>query len=166
MPISRPPRGDGTQGTFPHFVDRSKPGVIAVTRSGRRFVNEAHSYHDFCQAMVARCAEEGGEPAAWFVADHRAFRKYGLGYAKPAPVPFGKLVKQGYLLTGETPEALARAIGADESLPEAAVAATHAGLQRFPPQMMRSEGYFGAEVSADDADDAQTQMLKFAGRSV
>ncbi len=36
VPISRPPRGDGTLGTFPHFVDRSKPGVIAVTRSGRR----------------------------------------------------------------------------------------------------------------------------------
>jgi succinate dehydrogenase/fumarate reductase flavoprotein subunit len=43
VPISRPVKPDGTMGTFPHFVDRSKPGVIAVTRSGRRFVNEADS---------------------------------------------------------------------------------------------------------------------------
>ncbi|WP_346898957.1 FAD-dependent oxidoreductase [uncultured Roseibium sp.] len=116
VPISRPPRGDGLQGTFPHFVDRSKPGVIAVTRSGRRFVNEAQSYHDFCQAMVKRCQEEGGpdaEIAAWFIADHRAFRKYGLGFAKPAPVPFKHLIKAGYLLRGRTLEDLANQIGAD-----------------------------------------------------
>jgi len=113
VPVSRPPRGDGTLGTFPHFVDRSKPGVIAVTRSGRRFVNEADSYHDFCQAMVRRCHEEGGEICAFFITDHRAFRKYGLGYAKPAPVPFGRLLRNGYLLRGNTLAELAEQIGAD-----------------------------------------------------
>lgn len=116
VPISRPPNGDGTLGTFPHFVDRSKPGVIAITRSGRRFVNEAQSYHDFCQAMVRRCQDEGGpnaENAAWFVADHRAFRRYGLGYAKPSPVPYKHLIRQGYLIRGRTPAELATRIGAD-----------------------------------------------------
>ncbi|MBW6419133.1 FAD-dependent oxidoreductase [Celeribacter sp. PS-C1] len=116
VPISRPPRGDGTTGTFPHFVDRSKPGVIAVTRSGKRFVNEAQSYHDFCQAMVKRNREENGEDgeiAAWFVADHRTFRKYGLGYAKPSPVPYKGLIKSGYLLQGKTIRDLAREIGCD-----------------------------------------------------
>ncbi|WP_028029463.1 FAD-dependent oxidoreductase [Gemmobacter nectariphilus] len=125
VPISRPRRKDGTLGTFPHFVDRSKPGVIAVTRSGRRFVNEAQSYHDFCQAMVKRCREEGGpdaELAAWFIADHRAFRKYGLGFAKPAPVPYGHLIKNGYLLRGATIADLARQIGADPATMEAEVA--------------------------------------------
>lgn len=125
VPISRPRRKDGTLGAFPHFVDRSKPGVIAVTRSGRRFVNEAQSYHDFCQAMVKRCQEEGGpdaELAAWFVADHRAFRKYGLGFAKPAPVPYGHLIKDGYLLRGATIADLARQIGADPVMMEAEVA--------------------------------------------
>jgi len=88
VPISRPLRRDGTQGTFPHFVDRSKPGVIAVTRSGRRFCNEADSYHDFGQALTRRIAEEGGEVSAFFVCDHRALRRYGLGHVKPAPVPY------------------------------------------------------------------------------
>ncbi|RWE32100.1 MAG: FAD-dependent oxidoreductase [Mesorhizobium sp.] len=113
VPISRPPRPDGTLGTFPHFVDRSKPGVIAVTRSGRRFVNEANSYHDFCQAMVRRTAEEGTETCAFFLADHRTFRKYGLGFAKPSPVPYAHLIKNGYLFRGETLAELAKEIGAD-----------------------------------------------------
>ena len=113
VPISRPVKADGTLGTFPHFVDRSKPGVIAVTRSGRRFVNEADSYHDFCQAMVRRCREEGGEICAFFIADHRVLRKYGLGYVKPAPVPFRQHIKSGYLYEGRTIADLATKIGAD-----------------------------------------------------
>ncbi|MBO6562699.1 MAG: FAD-dependent oxidoreductase [Nisaea sp.] len=113
VPISRPVWSDGTRGTFPHFVDRSKPGVIAVTRSGRRFVNESHSYHDFCQAMYARCMEEGGEICAYFIVDHRVLRKYGLGYVKPFPVPYKQHIKSGYLFTGKTLEELAAAIGAD-----------------------------------------------------
>ena len=123
VPISRPVRPDGTLGTFPHFVDRSKPGVIAVTRSGRRFVNEANSYHDFCKAMVARCTEEGGEICAYFVADHRTFRKYGLGYAKPSPVPYGGQIKSGYLIRGGTLRELADAIGADAGQLEETVCA-------------------------------------------
>ncbi|MFN3262065.1 MAG: FAD-dependent oxidoreductase [Pikeienuella sp.] len=131
VPISRPRRKDGTLGTFPHFVDRSKPGVIAVTRSGRRFVNEAESYHDFCQAMVARAHEEGAEePAAWFIADHRAFRRYGLGFARPAPVPYGRLVREGYLLKGETLADLARQIGADAAALEATVARFNEAAER------------------------------------
>ncbi len=125
VPISRPPAANGLQGTFPHFVDRSKPGIIAITRSGKRFVNEAQSYHDFCQAMIKRCQEEGGagaENAAWFIADHRTFRKYGIGYAKPSPVPYGNLIKKGYLIRGNTLRDLADQIGADGAQLEKTVA--------------------------------------------
>ncbi|MEO1613762.1 MAG: FAD-dependent oxidoreductase, partial [Pseudomonadota bacterium] len=97
VPISRPVRKDGTLGTFPHFVDRSKPGVIAVTRSGRRFCNEADSYHDFGQSLTKRIAEEGGEICAFFICDHRAIRRYGLGHVKPAPVPMTRALETGYL---------------------------------------------------------------------
>ena len=113
VPISRPRWKDGTQGTFPHFVDRSKPGVIAVTRSGRRFVNEADSYHDFCQAMVTRCREEDTEICAYFIADHRTLRKYGLGFVKPAPVPYKHHLKTGYLFRGRTLPELAAQVGID-----------------------------------------------------
>ncbi|WP_425403764.1 FAD-dependent oxidoreductase [Hwanghaeella sp.] len=113
VPISRPVRPDGTLGTFPHFVDRSKPGVIAVTRSGRRFCNEANSYHDFGQSMTKRCGEEGGEICAFFICDHRTLRKYGLGFVKPAPVPYEHHIKKGYLFRGKTVAELAAQIGAD-----------------------------------------------------
>lgn len=113
VPISRPPRGDGTLGFFPHFVDRSKPGIIAVTRSGRRFVNESDSYHDFCQALWKRTQEEGTEAVGFFIADHPTFRKYGIGFAKPAPVPYKHLIRNGYLFKGDTLQELAEEIGAD-----------------------------------------------------
>ena len=44
------------QGPFPpspdnRIVDRSKPGVIAVTRDGQRFCNETDSCHRVIQVM-------------------------------------------------------------------------------------------------------------------
>ena len=121
VPISRPVKADGTLGTFPHFVDRSKPGIIAVTRSGRRFVNEANSYHDFCQAMYKQCTAESTEVCAFFVGDHRTLRKYGIGFAKPFPMPYKQLIKNGYLFRGRSIAELAKAIGADPDAMEKTV---------------------------------------------
>jgi succinate dehydrogenase/fumarate reductase flavoprotein subunit len=135
VPVSRVPRPGGAGGIFPHFVDRAKPGVIAVTRRGRRFVNEADSYHDFVQAMARECAAAGDpDVAAWLVADHRTIRRYGLGFVKPFPLPLGPHLRSGYLLRGATPQALACRAGIDE----AALAATlveynrHAARGRDP----------------------------------
>lgn len=115
VPVSRVPRADGTEGVFPHFVDRSKPGVIAVDPTGRRFCNEADSYHDFGQSLMRAKAERGwdGPPRAWFVVDHRTIRRYGLGFAKAAPLPLGPHLRSGYLKRGETPRGLAEAAGFD-----------------------------------------------------
>ena len=68
---------------MPHFIDRAKPGVIAVDLGGRRFTNEANSYHDVVQAMLKACAGKS-ETACWLVADHRAVRRYGLGFVNPS----------------------------------------------------------------------------------
>ncbi|MDO5606759.1 MAG: FAD-binding protein, partial [Paracoccus sp. (in: a-proteobacteria)] len=80
--------------------------------------------------------EDGPEaqPAAWFITDHRAFRKYGLGYAKPAPVPYARLIRDGYLLRGDTIAALAEQIGADPAAMEATIARynTHAAQGEDP----------------------------------
>ncbi|KMO36149.1 3-oxosteroid 1-dehydrogenase [Methylobacterium variabile] len=112
MPVSRVPLGHGRVGVFPHLVDRYKPGIIAVSQHGRRFTNEANSYHDTGAAMI-RDGEGAGETAAWLICDHPTIRKYGLGYAKPAPVPIGLSVRNGYLVTGRTLPDLARAAGID-----------------------------------------------------
>jgi len=115
VPVSRVPWPDGREGVFPHFVDRSKPGVIAVDPSGRRFCNEADSYHDFGQSLMAAKAERGwdGPPRAWFVADHRTIKRYGLGFAKGAPLPLGPYLRSGYLKKGLSPRSLAKAAGFD-----------------------------------------------------
>lgn len=111
-PTSLVPRPDGTVGPFPHFIDRGKPGVIAVTRNGKRFVNEANSYHDFVQGLEN--ATSDGQPAEGFlICDHKTIRKYGLGHVKPAPLPLGPSLKSGYLMKGNTVEQLAQNVGID-----------------------------------------------------
>jgi succinate dehydrogenase/fumarate reductase flavoprotein subunit len=112
VPVSRVKRKDGTTGLFPHFIDRAKPGVIAVTRRGRRFVNEANSYHDFVQGLTAACGASD-EPTAFLLADHRAIRRYGLGFAKAFPLPLAPYLASGYLLRGATLAELASATGID-----------------------------------------------------
>ncbi len=112
VPVSLVPQPDGSGNPFPHFVDRGKPGMIAVAGRGKRFVNEGRSYHDFCQAMVSACAG-APETCAWLICDHPTLRRYGLGFAKPQPVPVGHLVRNGYLRRGATLADLAQETGLD-----------------------------------------------------
>ncbi|MDD1537146.1 MULTISPECIES: FAD-dependent oxidoreductase [unclassified Bradyrhizobium] len=112
VPVSLTTRKDGSKGVMPHFIDRAKPGVIAVMRDGKRFANEGNSYHDFVQAMV-KAAKPGEEIAAFLVCDHRTLRKYGLGCVPPFPMPLGHHLKTGYLMRGDTLEALAAKAGID-----------------------------------------------------
>ena len=120
VPTSVTKRPDGTQGVMPHFIDRAKPGVIAVTRRGKRFTNEGNSYHDFVQAMVQACQGEP-EVSAWLLCDHQALRSYGLGCVAPAPLPIGRHLRSGYLKRGATVGELAQQIGVDPGTLEATV---------------------------------------------
>jgi succinate dehydrogenase/fumarate reductase flavoprotein subunit len=110
-PTSLVPRKDGTLGVMPHFIDRAKPGVIAVTANGERFTNEALSYHDFVQDLVKSCHARGqSEFFAWLICDHHHLRQYGLGAAAPFPIPIGRHLKSGYLKCGATVKELAENI--------------------------------------------------------
>lgn len=129
MPVSKVPQGGGKFGAFPHLLDRYKPGIIAVLRSGKRFTNESESYHDVGAALMRAC-EGAPETAAWLVCDHPTIRKYGLGFAKPAPVPLGKYVSNGYLQKGNTLADLARATGIDAAALETTVAAYNKEAER------------------------------------
>jgi len=115
-PVSLVPRADGTVTHFPHLIERGKPGLIAVTRFGKRFVNEADSYHDFMQGLLRALHTDGDhtEPVqAWLVVDHRFIRRWGLGAVKPAPVPMRRMLANGYLQRGHTLAELAHACGID-----------------------------------------------------
>lgn len=122
VPASVTTRSDGSKGVMPHFIDRAKPGVIAVTPKGVRFANEGNSYHDFVQAMVAACHGEK-EVSAWLLCDHKALRAYGLGCVAPAPLPIGRHLRSGYLQSGNTVAELAARIGVEPSVLEATVSA-------------------------------------------
>ncbi len=113
-PVSLVPRADGTTGRFPHLIERAKPGLIAVRRNGRRFSNEANSYHDMMGDLFR--ALEPGEPAeAWLICDHKFQRRYGLGAARPRPFPLRDMLANGYLKCGRTIAELALACGIDPS---------------------------------------------------
>ena len=112
MPVSRVPYRNGEVGVFPHLLDRYKPGVIGVLKNGRRFTNESNSYHDVGAALIRAC-EGQRETAMWLICDKPTLAKYGLGYAKPSPVPLGPLLRNGYLLQGQTLAELAARAGID-----------------------------------------------------
>ncbi len=109
VPVSLVPYVDGSRKPFPHFIGRARPGVIAVTRRGERFVNESLSYHDFVRALARTCDAE--DPAAFLVCDHRSIKRYGLGIVKPAPFPMTSYVRSGYLYRADTLENLATQAG-------------------------------------------------------
>ena len=112
MPVSRVPYGKGEVGVFPHLLDRYKPGVIGVLKDGTRFTNESNSYHDVGAALMRAC-EGQRETAMWLICDQAAISKYGLGYAKPSPVPLGPMLRNGYLLRGASLAELAARAGID-----------------------------------------------------
>ena len=59
---------------------------------------------------------------------------------------------------------LARAIGADDTLPADAVEAVHLGLTRMPEKLLRSPNLFGPAVEVPDGASAQDKMIAFTGR--
>jgi succinate dehydrogenase/fumarate reductase flavoprotein subunit len=108
VPVSCWTRDDGTQATFPHTVtDRAKPGLIAVNRQGKRFVNEAVSYHEFVRAQLR---ERNDARWAWHICDNRFFWKYGLGKVRPFALSTRREVASGYLSRARTLAELAERI--------------------------------------------------------
>lgn len=110
VPASRLPGPQRTGVFFPHLLDRNKPGMIAVTPMGHRFVSEACPYQDFVPAMVEAC-EGRAQVECYLVCDHRTLRRYGMGPVRPRPFPIGKWLRSGYLIRAGTVAGLAGKLG-------------------------------------------------------
>ncbi|MFY9598996.1 MAG: FAD-dependent oxidoreductase [Pseudolabrys sp.] len=147
-PVSVVPRPDGSKGLFPHLVlDRAKPGLIAVNSAGRRFVNEAASYHDFALAMFESNKTTPSIPT-WLICDAAFLGRYGLGAIYPGHRNPGKFVDSGYLDSAQTLEELAGKVGIDPMQ-----------LQRT---VTRYNGF--AETGADiDFGKGETELNRFNG---
>lgn len=114
-PVSVTRRRDGSEGLFPHLVlDRAKPGLVAVNSAGRRFVNEACSYHDFVEAMFD---SRGRAPAipAYLICDSAFVRKYGLGIIRPGTRDPRKFELQRYISCACSLEELAAKLSIDRT---------------------------------------------------
>lgn len=111
-PVSLFPYRNGRNGVFPHIMDRAKPGSISVTRSGRRFVNEANGYWDYVTGLNA-ATQDGDVAEAWQIADSRAVARYPFGFAMPRPVPKLPFLSSGYLIKADTLTELADKCGID-----------------------------------------------------
>ena len=99
-------RPDGTVAIYAHLIDMSKPGCVAVDKTGRRFGNEASvTFVDYMH--------KAGAVPAWLIADARFIKAYGLGMVFPGGGGLKKLREAGYIVEAPTLEALARQIGVD-----------------------------------------------------
>lgn len=122
MPCSVLKRKDGTESVWPHIIlDRSKPGLIAVNRSGRRFCNESDSYHDFVMAML-RANETAPSVPSHLVCDRSFIHDYGIGLVHAGTRNLSSFIEAGYLIEAPTPRTLAGKIGADADAFEQTVA--------------------------------------------
>lgn len=127
VPASLFRRADGSRGVFPHTVtDRAKPGVIAVNAAGRRFVNEALSYHEFVLAMLR---DGNGEPDRPFylICDRPFLWAYGLGRIKPFTRNVRRYVASGELVEGMDIAELAAKTGIKPSVLTATIASYNSG---------------------------------------
>jgi succinate dehydrogenase/fumarate reductase flavoprotein subunit len=119
----------GEQRLFPHLRAIGLPGLIAVDRRGRRFGNEALSYHDFGGAMIEHNKDED-RTFGYVIGDAKTMHKYGIGYAKPWPMPRGYFYRTGYLVKGNTLAELAGKLGIDAEGLEATVAGFNPAAER------------------------------------
>ncbi|WP_293465986.1 FAD-dependent oxidoreductase [Polaromonas sp.] len=108
-------KADGTLQKFPHlFLDRGKPGCIAVNDQGRRFGNESATN------LVEPMHRTGSVPAH-LICDHAFIRRYGLGLVRPGGWGLQRLIAAGYVITAPTLEGLAERIGAPAQVLKATV---------------------------------------------
>ena len=112
QPSSSRTTSDGKrEGVMYGYLDRGRPGVIAVDQSGKRFVNEANSYHDVGLALHENGSARGAKH--FFVCDRDFVWHHGLGMIRPFRPSLKRFLDMGYIVAADTVADLARKIGVD-----------------------------------------------------
>tara|TARA_R110002110_G_C13470525_1_gene720972 strand:+ start:88752 stop:90416 length:1665 start_codon:yes stop_codon:yes gene_type:complete len=105
--VSKLQQADGSVRKFPHlFLDRGKPGCIAVNLQGKRFGNESTTN------LVEPMHNSGSVPA-YLLCDHKFIKKYGLGLVRPGGIGLKKMLQGGYVLKADSLAQLAEKAGID-----------------------------------------------------
>ncbi|RLL20169.1 FAD-dependent oxidoreductase [Acinetobacter chengduensis] len=113
FPCSIHTHKNGYKAIWPHIIlDRAKPGVIAVNADGQRFVNESDSYHDFCMAQI-KSNKSKSKVVSYLICDATAIQKYGLGFVLPGAKKLNYYLREKYLFSADSLDALAKKVGID-----------------------------------------------------
>ncbi len=116
----------------PLFYERALPGCIMVNQAGKRYMNEAASYHMAGKRMLEANAEGAGTAPSWIVFDQRFRGLYPMGPVMPFPDFMLRPGVKAMLVKADTLEEL----GAKLKLPAGALAAT---VARFNENARRGE---------------------------
>jgi 3-oxosteroid 1-dehydrogenase len=111
-------------------TERALPGCIIINQAGRRYMNEAASYHIAAQKMVEADRPDAGTNPSWVLFDARFRNKYPLGPVLPL-VPDWLLPKsvRSILIKAPTLDALARRLHVMEGTLRATVERFNAGAR-------------------------------------
>ena len=130
-------------------IERALPGCIMVNQAGKRYLNEAASYHIVGQQMAAaNVAAKNGEGAgtdpSWIVFDHDFRHKYPVGPLYPIlPDWLQRGEVQSILKKGKTIEELAENMGVEPSaLAETVSRFNEGALKGEDPDFHRGEAAY------------------------
>ncbi len=152
MPVSQVPQADGSFGVFVRLLDRYKPGVIGVIgvmRNARRSCNASDSYHDVGAAMIEAC-KHARETALWRVCDQATGPSTGWALSSLRPCRSGAILRDGYLLRGQTLTELAANAGIEADGLQRTVAGYNPGAARgVDSPFGRGSNAFNLETAVD-----------------
>ena len=130
----------------PMFVERALPGCLIVNGLGRRYMNEAASYHVAGEEMMRRNSPECPTAPSWFLFDAWYRSRYAVGPMMPGPPSWDGRLKASFrevLRKGDSVAALAAAIGVEQAALEASLARfnAHAAKGEDPDFGRGASGY-------------------------
>lgn len=92
-------------------IERALPGCIMVNHAGRRFMNEATSYHIAAQRMLAEDRPDARTVPAYILFDASYRARYPMGPLLPVPWLFNSRAVRSTVTRADTIEELARKLG-------------------------------------------------------
>jgi len=108
-----PPGGDGIDlSTVGGQMNITKPHSIVVDQSGRRYMNEAGSYMEFCQNLLKRNQTVPALPS-WWIVDQQYMDRYMYTGTMPGSKKPQEWYDSGFLKRADTIEGLAGELGID-----------------------------------------------------
>ncbi|MCZ8310323.1 MAG: FAD-binding protein [Magnetospirillum sp.] len=140
---------DGSEETILYgYLDRGKPGLIAVDATGKRFVNESSTYHDIGAAMFKNGVADGNR--FYFICDRKFVWRWGLGMIRPYRPSLRPYEGSGYIVVGSSIEELAAKIAVDPNgLTESVRKNNEYARTGLDPDFRRGTTPFGFKMLGD-----------------